>query len=60
MRAFFGKVKSEWGRVSWIGKQKGARQVALVVGVSAALCVIITALDFWGQWLVNLLLGIHF
>ena len=60
MKAFFNDVKKEWKHISWLSKKDGARQMAVVAISCAVLGVMISGIDFLGQNVVNLLLGIHF
>ena len=60
MKKFFEKTKVEFGRISWLSKADVGKQTGMVVASTVVLAIMISAIDFCGQWLVNLILGIHF
>lgn len=60
MKTFINDVKREWNKIAWEKKDSVMKETAVVVGVSAVMGVMIAAVDFCGQWLMNLLMAIHF
>ena len=60
MKAFFDNVKKEWKKITWEKRDSVIKETAVVVGVSTIMGIMITAIDFCGQWLMNMLIAIHF
>ena len=60
MKAFKENVKKEWGKITWLTKEDVMKQTTVVVVTTFVMSVFISAFDLVGQWLVNLVTGIHF
>lgn len=59
-KSFFGNVKKEWQKITWLTKDEIKRDTTVTVITTIVMGLLIAAMDFGGQWLVKLAMGFHF